>query len=406
MRILLHSYHRRSKAEFRVTNFALELSKRGHDVTVLCISEKAKIGMQVTHENGVTFVEAPDLFSGPLRSSWDPWDAFNRALFLRDKKFDITHIFETRPAVIYPTLFQLARNRSALVIDWSDWWGRGGLIQYQRPQWYQNLFEGFETYFEENFRTRAIGTTVISRALKGRAIQLGVEESSIFQIPNGTRCDGIEVISPKQFRKKFEIPEDYFVMCDSAHDVLMGVDLIFKALKEIVKEHPKTMYFMTGRHKPRLEKMAQSIGVEKHFRHFGFVPMADLNALFSCTDIFSIPYIYNNANLGRWPGRVGNYLPHGRPIVSNPVGEMKVLVEENEIGLLAEEQPKDFANKVLSLIRDPELRRQFGANARSLAENDLRWEKMTDRLENCYEKTLAKSTHPYPSQRGVASKLP
>ena len=48
-----------------------------------------------------------------------------------------------------------------------------------------------ETFFEEHYRTRADATTVISRALEQRAVDLGVPAETILRLPQGCDVEGI-----------------------------------------------------------------------------------------------------------------------------------------------------------------------------------------------------------------------
>jgi glycosyltransferase involved in cell wall biosynthesis len=77
-----------------------------------------------------------------------------------------------------------------------------------------------------------------------------------------------------------------------------------------------------------------------------------------------------------------------RPTVTNPVGEMKTLFEEDKIGLLADENPNDMADKIVALIQNPELRENLGRNARLVAETKLSWDITIDRLEQVYIDTM------------------
>lgn len=394
MRILLHSYHRRSKADFRATPLARCLAERGHNVTVMCIADHGRLGIRDHREDGVRFVEVPDLFTGKLRSSWDPWDALHRAVCLVRERFDVVHLFETRPAVIHPSQLNLWLSNAVLVTDWSDWWGRGGLIEHQRPAWYRKLFGGFETYYEERFRCGAQATTVISHALKHRAMGLGIPEETITWIPNGVSVQGVQVVPPQTHRARFGLPLDAFILCDSAHDVTMGIELTFRTVARLVAHRRRVLFMMTGRGQRDLEALAARHGVAAHFRHFGFVPQADLSELLSCADVYAIPYIDNLANRGRWPGRVGNYLPLGRPIVSNPVGEMTGLVRGHGVGVLVDETPQAMAEAIQRLMDDPAEAHTLGQRARRLAENELTWARMTDRLEHAYAGALARAPRP------------
>jgi len=81
---------------------------------------------------------------------------------------------------------------------------------------------------------------------------------------------------------------------------------------------------------------------------------------------------------------MGLFLPLGRPVVTNPVGEMEALLATEEIGLAAEETPEDMARQIVTLATDPSLRARCGANARRLAETKLSWLHVTDEIERCY----------------------
>ena len=64
---------------------------------------------------------------------------------------------------------------------------------------------------------------------------------------------------------------------------------------------------------------------------------------------------------------------------------MKELLTRHEVGLLAEPTPDAMALQVGRLIDDPALRATLGANARRVAETELSWRTMTDRLEQAYQ---------------------
>jgi glycosyltransferase involved in cell wall biosynthesis len=102
-----------------------------------------------------------------------------------------------------------------------------------------------------------------------------------------------------------------------------------------------------------------------------------------------MPYLDCAANRGRWPGRIGTFLALGRPIVSNPVGEVEMLFKKEAIGLLAMENRESMAENIIRLKNNPLLRERLGKNARQLAEL-MTWRKMTDKLEDCYLETIAR----------------
>ena len=388
MKILFINYQPLAKTVYyRPGCFSRELVRRGHDVTVVTTSDNSRRGITEYDENGVRYVLMPDALWGRLRTGWDVWNLAHRLFYLRHQSFDLIHAFETRPATIHPVQYLLRKKPTPLVIDWIDWWGRGGLVRENRPAWYPYVFGWVETFYEEHYRTLADGTTVISHALGERAESLGVDPKTIFWIPNGAPVDLFQVLPPKQHRRDYGLPEDAFIIADSALDVLLGMDIPMKALRKVVESHPDVFLLMTGNRQKELRKLAEKIGVGEHFIHLGSLPYTEVPKALSCADVFVMSYPDRIANRGRWPGRIGTFLAMGRPVISNPVGEVKMLLEQEAVGLLAAEDPEDMARKIVQLKDDSNLRLEMGARARALAEK-MTWSSMTDRLETCYEATV------------------
>jgi glycosyltransferase involved in cell wall biosynthesis len=275
-----------------------------------------------------------------------------------------------------------------LVIDWIDWWGRGGLIQEQRPFWYRVFFGALETHYEEHFRRQADGTTVISHALGDRAESLGVERSTIFWIPGGAPVDLLKPLPQAVARQRFGLPQDCFILGFFALDVTFDAELVFHATRIVLKSHPQTLLIMTGNKSSQLEELAARTGIGRSFRHFGRRPYnEELAALFSCADVFLLPFTDKIANRGRWPNKIGDYLCLGRPTVTNPVGEMKILFEQEAVGLLAGESPGQMAEAILRLAHNQDLCLRMGDRARRVAEEKFAWPRIAEMLEECYRIT-------------------
>jgi len=385
MKLLYVTHHTKTRAYARVIRLAERMAVRGHEVTLLCISDRARIGINEHKMGAIFFIEIPDLFPGKLRTGWDPWDAFNRWLWLRKNfDFDLVHAFETRPVTIHPLQILLRKQKVPLVIDWIDWWGRGGIITANRPRWYQFFFGAFETFYEEYFRTLADATTVICTALGHRAEGLGVHPDSVFRIPIGADTDSIPFVSPSTYRSEFDLDPDAKIAVFSAMDAVMDVDLVFSAVKGVIQALPEFLLIMTGNGAEGLRKKAKQAGIEDHFIHVGRLPYDKFYKILTCADIFLLPFSDTIYNRGRWPCKIGDYLSAGRPVVSNPVGEIRTLMERFNIGTFADETPRDFADKMVKLLRDESSLITKRQEARRVAEVELSWDGIIDELEASY----------------------
>ena len=181
------------------------LTKKKHFVTLLNTANSRKVGINEYRQNGINIVEIPDLLFGRLRSGWDLWSALNRTVYLmkNSNKFDIIHLFESRPATIHPIQIYRIFNRIPLIIDWVDWIGRGGILEVIRPKWYKYLFGNIETFYEEYFKKKAQGVTAICSKLRDRAINLGIDNCNILVLPVGVDNDIYKKKYSSNFAKKY-----------------------------------------------------------------------------------------------------------------------------------------------------------------------------------------------------------
>ncbi|MBC7876522.1 MAG: glycosyltransferase family 4 protein [Anaerolineales bacterium] len=368
---------------------AKHLVQRGHQVSLMLIADHRKVGIVESEWDGVHIIETPDLLWGRLRSGWDLWDLVNRIMYLaRDKNpYDIIHCFETRPATIYPALNYLKHHKIPLVTDWIDWFGRGGLIKILRPKWYQFLFGPLETYYEEAFRRRADGLTVISTALANRAIDLGVSKEKICYIPGGTFPELFQYRTLEECRQKIGI-SPVIPVIGFCSDSFIDTELVFGALANVVKKYPSVKLLVTGSPGKNILDQALKFGVVDNLYLTGYVPFEELPWYLGCADLFILPFPNEVYNLGRWPNKMGDYLSLGRPTVANPVGDIKTLFENNDVGILADFHPDDFSKKIIYLLENQEVSVRLGSKARKVATTVYDWKILIRKLENFYFDTL------------------
>lgn len=390
LNILMISHHRRFKAAARSKLMAQHLVQRGHQVTLIVISDYRKFGIVETEWNGVRIVETPDLLWGRLRSGWDLWNLFNRIMYLnRDQRpYDLLHCFETRPATIYPALYYLKRHNIPLITDWNDFWGHGGLIEVNRPKWYRILFGGIETYYEEAFRTLGSGITVISSALARRAAKLGIPKDRIYHISGGASPNIFQARTKEQCRERIGLPFSDPIVCFSSADSHYDLEIVINAIKIVAHKYPAIKLVVTGYANKSIQNLPQKHGVIGNVVFTGYLSLDELPWFMGCADLFILPFPDKPYNVGRWPNKICDYMCLERPIVSNPVGDIKILFEKYKIGVLADWDAEDFARKIIYLIENPEIANQFGKEAKRIAETEYGWPLLVDKLEELYDKVL------------------
>ena len=394
-RILMISHHRLFKAWLRPGILARGLVENGHRVTMMVVAEQARFGFKRSVIDGIDVIEAPDLTSGRLRSGWDPVSVWRRMRCVRrlDSDYDLIHLFETRPATIYPGLAAQRRLKVPLVIDWIDWWGRGGLIEINRPAWYRFLFGRMETYYEEHFRTRADASTVMCHGLVQRAVGLGVARETILHLRNGADHDRFRPRPMAEVRARLDLAPDAFIAGFASLDSFFDLDPVLRGMQNLRADGAPARLLLIGKSDARVEARVQALDLGAHTDYSGFVPDNIYPLYLNACNVFLMPFPETNYNIGRWPNKFGEYLASGRPVIFNAVGDLRDfdLAGEEALGIPCEFTAEAFASALRRMYDSPQLTERLGENARRAALRELDWARQIGRLESLYAGVTDKS---------------
>lgn len=387
MRILIlnHNVVFNGGTFFRAYHFARHLARWGHQITLVTTSPTQRLRLREGVREGVRLVESPDLLWGRGRSGWDIWNTLRRIQYVTKEHYDFTHVFDSRPVAVLPALYHRARLRSKLVIDWADWWGRGG-TNTERPGRLLNLaIAPIETFFEEAFRTRADGNTVISTALYRRALGLGVRPEVLTHLVQGSDVEKIQPLERAKAREALGIPTDAVLIGHLGVLQPRDADFLFGAFSIVRQELPECKLVLIGQHRCSLSKYRTSFDA---WLETGALSHERLVHYLAACDILLLPLADTPANRGRWPSRVNDYLGVGRPVVATAVGDVAALLADERAGVVTKPQIEEFADGVLFLLRDRDLATECGRKARALAETRLAWPLVTRTLEDFYLRLL------------------
>ncbi len=371
---------------WRTLLLARGLAKGGHTITVMSTSRDRYLRFKVQPDTqpGVKLVESPDLTHGSLRSGWDPYNTLARSYWGRDQHFDLVHAFESRPVVIYPAL-TWQRRGAKLVMDWCDWFGKGGSVE-ERPNPLMRLaLRPVETYFEDHFRTRAAGTTVINSTLRQRAIDLGVPQQTIIHVPNGSDINGLKPIPRDEARRKLgwslAEPVIGYIGAIFQRDAILMAQAF-----DLIKQHePRARLLLAGYCNIEVEKL---VAAPRAVIRTGHLNYDQINIYLSACDVGWLPLRNSGANRGRFPLKLNDYMALGLPVIATAVGDVPALITRGEFGVVCRDEADDLAMNVVTLLRDPDRRAAMGRRGRELAEREFRWDQIADRLGEFYRRVL------------------
>jgi glycosyltransferase involved in cell wall biosynthesis len=335
LRILMLLYNRVGTGTYwRALHFAFSLAERGHNVTLLATSNDLRLRFRVRRENGIQIIESPDLLWGSLRSGWDPWGTLSRICWLAKQEYDLVHAFEARPVAIFPALYLQRRRGVKLVLDWCDWFGRGGSVEERPNPLVRAILRPVETFFEDTFRSKADGTTVINTVLRQKAIELGVSPQTILLLRNGSEVETLRPHPLAQARKWAGLPAQAPIIGYIGAIFHRDAELMARAFDLIHAADPRVRLLLVGYCNVAMEQL---VDAPEAVHRTGHVRYDEIAHYLSACDVCWLPLSDSGANRGRWPLKLNDYIAVGRPVVATAVGDMTAFLEQHPIGLTCSE---------------------------------------------------------------------
>ncbi|CAL9552364.1 GDP-mannose-dependent alpha-(1-6)-phosphatidylinositol monomannoside mannosyltransferase [Streptomyces sp. enrichment culture] len=233
------------------------------------------------------------------------------------------------------------------------------------------------TYLGEYTRSRI--ASALTEEAAGRMVQLppGVDEKLFHPGSGGDKV-----------RAGLGLTDRPVVVCVSRLVPRKGQDTLIRAMPRILAAEPDTVLLIVGDgpYRRDLEKLAQESGVAGSVRFTGPVPWERLPAHFGAGDVFAMPCRTRRRGLDV-EGLGIVYLEAsatGLPVVSGDSGGAPDAVLDGETGWIvrggAPGAAAETAERIVTLLRDPGLRRRMGERGRQWVEEKWRWDLLAQRL--------------------------
>ncbi len=170
-----------------------------------------------------------------------------------------------------------------------------------------------------------------------------------------------------------------------------GQDMVIRALPEILKKHPNTVYLVVGDDGwgGYLKELAHEVGVHEHVVFTGPIASDEVSAYFHACDI----YVHTARISGKYffEGFGIVYLEAGacgKPSVGTDAGGITDALIHEKTGFVAEnENIEEIVTYVNRLLSDDAERSRMGDSARIYA-SEHTWEHITELYQNVYERVL------------------
>ncbi len=364
-----------------------ELARRGHRVTLFCISNRSRWLARRERLDGLELVECPNFLNRPLVSyGMGPLDIATRLKALWSEPFDVVHGFEYYADVTLPVVLAKLRRRFVYVSDWCDWFSQAG--EFGRLLRFKPV-AGLVGLLEDWARIPAQGVTVISRSLEQHAHDLGFSEPNVLYLPGGAPVDTVRPLPKGEARSRLGIDPSWRVVGYMASTHAPGMERFVGPLAALSQQMPGLRVLLMGHMDETLLWQLRERGLRDRLILPGFVPEADLPRYLAASDVFLIGLTQNAYNEARWPSKLGEYLAAGRPVIGSDVGDTRQVIADGEAGYVVGEDPSDIRDKLSLILSDASLAERLGQNARRVAEERLAWPILAAGLEDFYHELLS-----------------
>jgi glycosyltransferase involved in cell wall biosynthesis len=219
---------------------------------------------------------------------------------------------------------------------------------------------GFAAAVEDALLSGADRVIAVSAAIRDFAVSRGADPGRVTVLPNA--ADAL-FRSPEPAAAESRRP--YTVGFVGTLKSWHGLSELFAAFHRISGPvaGARLLIVGDGPERPRLEALAESLGISKNLEWAGEVPHCEVPRLLARMDVAAAPYppipgFYFS------PLKIAEYMASGRAIVAGRIGQLAETLEHERTALLY--RPGDtegLAGCLLRLAGDEGLRKRLGSNA-------------------------------------------
>lgn len=222
----------------------------------------------------------------------------------------------------------------------------------------------------------------------------------IVVIPPGVDTDLFHPIVNRRAKEWVGSFSEKTVLFVGRIDPVKGLDTWFRSMKLVLDAEPSLSTRMCvcligGDLDDDIDPDSELVRLDKLKDELG---LSDVVTFLGGRAQSSLPYYYASADVVVMPSRYESFglaaleaMACGTPVVASDVGGLSFIVRNGETGFLVPEGDEQaFADCILNLLRDPELRNKLGARAVLVAQN-YSWRLIADKIVDLYRDVMRDS---------------
>lgn len=383
---------------FRITDLAIGLSQRGHQIEVLTgmpnypsgklFPGYRALGPATERHEGILVKRVPIIPRGKKRN----WQlAMNYASFVITAslfgpcrcrgKYDVVFVYEPSPVTVaLPGLLMKAFKRAPMLFWVQDLWPESlsatGAVTSPR-------ILGLVSKLVDFIYRRCDLVLISSKGFEPHVTASGLNNARVVHVPNWAE----NVYRPLNIVPasiQAELPSGFLIMFAGNIGSAQSFETILAAAEKLrASQDIHWIVLGDGHLKPWVAEQVQQRGLAKQFHLLGQRPVESMPGYFSAADVLLVTLRADAVFALTVPSKVQSYLACGRPIVASINGEGAEVVRESGAGLACPaEDPEQLAEAVTSLFRMPrDKRHAMGRNGRAYFEKNFERDLVIGKIE-------------------------
>ncbi|MFT4940010.1 MAG: PEP-CTERM/exosortase A-associated glycosyltransferase [Paraglaciecola sp.] len=242
---------------------------------------------------------------------------------------------------------------------------------------------------------KADAVTTICEGLKQDLLTRGVAPDKITIIPNAVNVEQFNLIHSRdsQLEKEFSLQGKTVLGFLGSFYAYEGLDMIIKALPEILKQVPNAMLLLVGGgpQEQNLKSLIEDMGLQEYVIMPGRVPHQEVMRYYSQVDLLLYPRKPMRLTELVTPLKPLEAMAQGKLVLASDVGGHKELITDGQNGWLFESgSVTDLAAKTVQVLSKQNEWPQVINNGRVFVENVRNWRNSVLNYLPLYESLVGK----------------
>ncbi len=377
-------------AEINLRVIAEELANLGYSTCYYSTKKGKPVKKNV---NGVSTYHFPNILMPIFHKNLSLIRKYNEKLvmiqqknqiekIIKKKNIDLIHTYSTYPDTF---LSISAAKKSGVPI----------VQRVAGRAWYNLLIENPSLKKKIEWTFNEVDMMLfISDFIKGKTYdyfqELGFKVNTPFEINDiGINYNQLKNIDLEKVKSKYNLSDDEkIILCvESFKNYSKRQDILIKAVPNVLEKinNLKVLLVGKGPNFQRMKDLAYELGVHRKIRFLGEIPHRDVLAIMSIAEIVAHPTEFEG-----YSTVMRESLALGKPFLVSDIEPMNNVIRDGYNGMLVENNPIKFAEKIVYLLKNNKIRKSIEKNAATYAKknfdskkNVLKYEKLF--LEICHK---------------------